>query len=259
MRTSSLVLLALAWALSHCAAGAEKFSYSGKLAKPDGSEFNTALPMMMTFRLYTAPAGGYMMWGRTMPVRVAADGAFYVELSDDAGSPVPEALAEKLADALVFGGDYWIGLTPGEYSEMAPRQKLLSMPRALAAETARAAAELKAPSLAVEALDVSRAKFSSLTVGDTLRQSSGATTLIASGDQTLSASGTLKLTEMMHGVNIKSRTAALPGTAPTDMIVMAQNADGVKGAGWSSIVVPKGATLRNPAENKVVVTFGKEL
>jgi hypothetical protein len=63
---------------------------------------------------------------------------------------------------------------------------------------------------------------------------------------------------MMHGVNIKERTGALPGTAPTDMIVMSQNADGVKGSGWSSIVVPKGATLRNPSNNKVVITFGKE-
>ena len=104
MRMTSLVLLALACALSHCATGSEKFSYSGKLAKPDGSAFNTSLPMMMTFRLYTKPTGGYIMWGRTMPVRIAADGSFYVELSDDAGSPVPEAITENLAEALVFGG-----------------------------------------------------------------------------------------------------------------------------------------------------------
>ena len=93
----------LALALQLCAFGAEKISYSGKLAKPDGSAFNTSLPMTMTFRLYTGQLGGYMLWGRTMPVRIAADGSFYVELSDEAGSPVPEAATEKLAEALVFG------------------------------------------------------------------------------------------------------------------------------------------------------------
>ena len=259
MRMPSLVLLALACALSHCAAGAEKFSYSGRLAKPDGGAFNTSLPMMMTFRLYTAPTGGYMMWGRTMPVRIAADGSFYVELSDDAGSPVPEAIAEKLADALVFGGDYWIGLSPGEYSEMLPRQKLASVPRALAADTARFAVELKAPSLTVQTLDATTAIFKTLTVGDSLRQSGGTTSLIVGEDKTLSASGNLKLTEMMHGVNIKERSG-LPATAPTDMILLVQHAEGGKGAGWSSIVVPKGATLRNPSsDRKFAVTFGKEL
>lgn len=260
MRMPGLVLLAIACALSHCAAGAEKFSYSGKLAKPDGSAFNTSLPMMMTFRLYTAPTGGYMMWGRTMPVRIAEDGSFYVELSDDAGSPVPEAIAEKLAEALVFGGDYWIGLSPGEYSEMLPRQKLASVPRALTAETAQSAVVLKAPSLKVKTLDANRANLKSLTVGDSLRQSSGTTSLIVDKDQTLSASGNLKLMEFMHGVNIKERSGGLPSAAPTDMILLLQHAEGGKGSGWSSIVVPKGATLRNPSsDRKFVVTFGKGL
>lgn len=248
----------LALALQLCAFGAEKISYSGKLAKPDGSEFNTALPMTMTFRLYTKALGGYMMWGRTMPVRILADGSFYVELSDDVGSTVPEAMTEKLAEALVFGNEYWIGLSPGEFSEMLPRQKLSSMPRALTAETAQSTKVFKAPSLNVDTLNAKGAILNSLTVGDSFRQTAGATSLIIQSDQTLNASGTLKLTEMMHGVNIKERTGALPGTAPTDMIVMSQNADGVKGSGWSSIVVPKGATLRNPSNNKVVITFGKE-
>ena len=259
MRMTSLVLLALACALSHCATGSEKFSYSGKLAKPDGSAFNTSLPMMMTFRLYTKPTGGYIMWGRTMPVRIAADGSFYVELSDDAGSPVPEAITENLAEALVFGGDYWIGLSPGEFSEMLPRQKLTSVPRALTAETAHFAVELKAPSLTVKTLDATTAILKTLPVGDALRQSSGTTSLVVGDDQTLSASGNLKLTEMMHGVNINLRTGGLPATAPTDMILLIQNASGGKGGGWSSIVVPKGATLRNLADRKFAVTFGKEL
>ena len=249
----------LALALQLCAFGAEKISYSGKLAKPDGSAFNTSLPMTMTFRLYTGQLGGYMLWGRTMPVRIAADGSFYVELSDEAGSPVPEAATEKLAEALVFGDAYWIGLSPGEYSEMRPRQKLVSVPRALTAETARSAGVLKAPSLSVETLEAGSAKLDSLTVGDALRQSSGTTSLAVSGDQTLSASGVLRLTEKMHGVNIDNTSDDLPATAPTDMIIMTKEAAGVHGGGWSSIVVPKGATLRNLGTHKVVVTFGKGL
>ena len=98
-----------------------------------------------------------------------------------------------------------------------------------------------------------------LPVGDALRQSSGTTSLVVGDDQTLSASGNLKLTEMMHGVNINLRTGGLPATAPTDMILLIQNASGGKGGGWSSIVVPKGATLRNLADRKFAVTFGKEL
>ena len=112
--------------------------------------------------------------------------------------------------------------------------------------------------LCVPELNAEGAVLNALTVGDSFRQTAGTTSLIVQDDRTLSASGTLKLTEMMHGVNIKERTGTLPGTAPTDMIVMSQNADGVKGSGWSSIVVPKGATLRNPSNNKVVITFGKE-
>ena len=250
---------ALVFAFQLGAFGAEKISYSGKLAKPDGSEFNTALPMTMTFRLYTGQLGGYMLWGRTMPVRIAADGAFYVELSDDAGSPVPEALAEKLADALVFGDSYWIGLSIGEFSEMRPRQKLVSVPRALTAGTARSTAVLKAPSLSVKTLEAGSAKLDSLTVGDTLRQSAGTTSLTASGGQTLSASGVLRLTEMMHGVNIDNTSGGLPATAQTDMIIMTKDASGVHGGGWSSIAVPKGATLRNLGTHKVAVSFGKGL
>lgn len=259
MRITSLVLPALVFASQLCALGAEKISYSGKLAKPDGGEFNTSLPMTMTFRLYTAQVGGFMMWGRTMPVRIVADGAFYVELSDDAGSPVPEAMTEKLAEALVFGDTYWIGLSIGEFSEMRPRQKLVPVPRALTAETAQSAAVLKAPSLSVETLTAGSAKLDSLTVGDSLRQSAGTTSLTVSGDQTLSASGVLRLTEKMHGVNIDKTTGALPATASTDMILMTKNAAGVQGGGWTSIVVPKGATLRNLGTDKVVVTFGKGL
>ena len=237
-------------------------AYHGKLVPAGGgAKISTKVPMTIEFRLYyhAQPGETAPLWGRAMPVRFDNDGMFYVELSDDAGSPVPEALAEKLADALVFGDAYWIGLSIGEFSEMRPRQKLVSVPRALTAGTARSTAVLKAPSLSVKTLEAGSAKLDSLTVGDTLRQSAGTTSLTASGGQTLSASGVLRLTEKMHGVNIDNTSGGLPATAPTDMIIMTKDASGVHGGGWSSIAVPKGATLRNLGTHKVAVSFGKGL
>ena len=59
-----------ALALTTCAM--DKISYKGQLAKPDGSTFNTSLPMTMTFRIYGVASGGKALWGRTMPVRMSS-------------------------------------------------------------------------------------------------------------------------------------------------------------------------------------------
>ena len=116
---------------------AERFAYKGRLAKADGTAFNTALPMTMTFRLYGTEAGGQVLWGRTMPVKMKADGSFSVELGDGEGSAVADAQYVALGDALAASPDgVWIGLAPQSYSEMSPRQKLNPVPRALTAATA---------------------------------------------------------------------------------------------------------------------------
>ena len=43
---------------SYSAEGAEKFAYRGRLERTDGSLFNAALPMTMSFRLYDGESGG---------------------------------------------------------------------------------------------------------------------------------------------------------------------------------------------------------
>lgn len=50
---------------SYSAEGAEKFAYRGRLERTDGSLFNAALPMTMSFRLYDGESGGSPLWAHT--------------------------------------------------------------------------------------------------------------------------------------------------------------------------------------------------
>ena len=265
-----LLITAIMAAAALAASSAEKFSYKGRLAKPDGSAFNVMLPMKMTFRLYSDMTGGNTLWGRTLPVRLKSDGSFNVELGDDEGSPVPDAKHAALADALAespYGT--WIGLTPGEYSEMSPRQRLNPVPRALQAVQAARAHTVAAPKVVAGYLDVPSATLASFTLkeGGTMRlmsrDDSKTTLAVGDGDHTLSASGEIRVTGAIKGIEVMSCGANYIdgiGFAPSDAIVIWSGAAGITGNGHTALVVPKGAKLHKCSkEHATVSSFGWEL
>ena len=231
------------------AVASERFAYKGRLAKPDGSAFNTSIPMTMTFRLYGAATGGQALWGRTMPVKMKADGSFSVELVDGEGSATADAQYAALGDALAAARDgVWIGLTPQSYSEMAPRQRLNPVPRALKAETARSADVVAAQKVVADTLTVSQeSSVGTLAVaaGGTIRQTaSGASlTMEARGERTLAAGGNVNVTGAIYGItDVKDPYHSVSGTAPNDRIILWRYPEGITGEGWTALVVPKGAT-----------------
>ena len=245
--------------LALVAGAAEKFSYRGQLAKPDGSAFNTSHTITMTFRIYDTPTGGDPLWGRTMPVRMEADGSFYVELSDDRGSVPADVPRSSLHRALFYHSAFWIGLTPGTYTELLPRQKLVDVPRALSAKAARRAERLKAARVSAVALEIaSAAEVADLTVKAAC-EVDGGTSLVLPGDHAFSAAGDIKLTGGLSGINASPLPASPPARAPTDMFVIRRAASGTPG-GYSSLVIPAGATLHDCGGSETLaITFGKGL
>ena len=242
------LIVAIVAATALGASAADRFAYKGRLAKADGEAFNTALPMAMTFRLYGAATGGQVLWGRTMPVKMKADGSFSVELGDNEGSAAADARYAALGDALAASpGGVWIGLAPQSYSEMSPRQRLNPVPRALTAATAAKADVLAARKVVADTLNVeceSLVGTLSVPAGGSIRQSSrdAAVTLSASGERTLSAGGEIRVTGAIKGITMRYLVTA-GGTARSDMIVLWRGASGISGNGWSALVVPKGTKM----------------
>ena len=115
----------------------QALTYRGVLRRTGGGA-QTAEAMELTFRIYDSKAPETALWARTMRVPVDADGVFYAELTDTAGND-PDGINRSLADAMgLIKGAPEIGLTPPNASELKPRQRLSTAPRA--ARAARAAA-----------------------------------------------------------------------------------------------------------------------
>ena len=216
---------------SYSAEGAEKFAYRGRLERTDGSLFNAALPMTMSFRLYDGESGGSPLWGRTLPVRVETNGTFYVELSDEKGSPSDRDLPYgEIADAFASGdGNFWIGLTPGDYSELA---------------------------LKADAFTAGTATVGTLTVTNALRLTE-TRDLIAEEGKTLeiSAVNDIKILNSIwittkYDVNIGS------GTASSDMIIIWKSPTATGGTP-AALFYPKGATLENLGGFAIVYKLGE--
>ncbi len=260
MTTKTILAAALAAMLAAPAGAAgERFSYKGRLARADGAAFSTAVAMPMSFRLYDVAAGGRALWGRDVAVRMEADGSFYVELSDEDGSPISGAPFAQLESALASGTNFWIGLMPQGYSEMMPRQPLATVPRALSAAAAHAVDTVRAPLVAAGALDVaSAAELSGLAVPGSFAQGSGTTVLEVPGDaeRTVEAAGETKVTHSIRG--IRSAASVPSGRAQTDSFAVLNGAAGLS-PGRCSLVVPCGSPMPpapDDADSSFTVTFG---
>ena len=263
VKPSALLCFLAAVTTALAAHAAEKFAYRGTLANADGSAFASALPMQMTFRLYDRETGGSPLWGRTRPVRVETNGTFYVELDDDRGSPSDSNLPYgELAQALAAcHGSCWIGLSPGDYSEMAPRQRLASVPCALHAVTADRITDLRAGSLSAPTVRVDSASIGNLTVTENF-QTPGSVMLTLPNGGTITADSLVKLTGGIEGLRHESAGAsAVFDIFKTDSFVLARGAGNVQDGGWASILIPgsdgtASTGLDEPQETHVY-SFGK--
>lgn len=115
------------------------FAYQGLLLDEKGhvlSELNHSIE----FRLYNQTTGGDPLWSCTRDVTLSSNGLFSVELSGDgpAGEKLGEVFAANASKTL------YVGLAvDGDNAEIEPRQKLLSVPKALwAADTVAARSDI---------------------------------------------------------------------------------------------------------------------
>lgn len=270
MKPSALLcfLAAVATALAADAAGTntvEKFAYRGTLANADGSAFASAIPMQMTFRLYDRETGGTPLWGRTLPVRVETNGTFYAELSDGEGSPSDKSLPYgELAQALAAcDGTCWIGFAPDDYSEMAPRQRLASVPRALRAVTASKITGFKAGSLSAETVQPELATVGDLTVKKSLQEPENVL-LSIQGEGRLAAT----LVQLNKAPAVTVAHASKPEqitdlAGPSDKFWLCRSGDNIYGIGkvWTVQFFPASDTpsetmVRNP-DRGTIYSFGR--
>ena len=138
MRTGYWVGLFLACAMTATAQSMvpSSFNYQGVLRGGSG-ELLTALTPRVEFRLYKAAADTTVLWGRNYAVLLESNGLFNVELSDSgavlSGLPFGPSPAIALSAVVAANPDLYLGLTVVGSSEIAPRQKLLSVPFAMMA------------------------------------------------------------------------------------------------------------------------------
>ena len=137
---------------------ANHFTYQGALKTISGVPLtgeNT-----VDFRIYDQAAGGTPLWARSRAVFLNENGLFNVELSDDVGEKLEGASSSDPLAAILAGasGPLYVGLTvSGSDGEIAPRQRLLSVPYAsFAADAAKASGDFDVTGLLLSTgLDVS--------------------------------------------------------------------------------------------------------
>ena len=150
------------------------FVYQGALRDAQGgalSEKNHTIE----FRLYDAATGGIALWARSYAVRLDDEGLFNAALHDEAGDAIGDEPGTGLPGILAryAGTTLYVGLTvAGSGAEIAPRQKLLSVPYATYAADLHSA---KGDFAAAGALSAGVATFSGFVDAASLATSGGAT------------------------------------------------------------------------------------
>lgn len=96
-------------------------NYQGTLTDEYGVAVDTTVDM--TFSITSDSAGFDLIWGETQPAIEVSDGIFHVLLGRVVG----------FADTVFTEPERWLGVQVGADSELAPRQRIASVPFALAA------------------------------------------------------------------------------------------------------------------------------
>ena len=224
-------------------------TYRGVLKRTGGYEKPTSLEL--TFRLYDSKSPDTALWARTMRVPVDTNGVFYAELSDQNGND-PDGIGYPLADVMgAIKGTPEIGLTPPDASELKPRQKLATAPRAARAARTKAADVVYAPTGAfAQGVNIDTAVANSITV------QKGASLAAFPPNCSLTKFDEPRPRELGGGdsqITVRDVTASRPNwpvsftersfkyattSAPCDMILTYEGKDGA-----FSVIVPAGGKI----------------
>lgn len=129
-----MVAMVAAMAAAVALATEVSISYQGRLMDGNGRalEIDQSKPLNVAFKIYGVQTGGTALWGNSIAILPDSQGYFNVELYDGAGSPISGVPSSGLASVIATnarGGTLFIGLTvQNSTGEIAPRQKLLSVP-----------------------------------------------------------------------------------------------------------------------------------
>ena len=242
-----ICLMAMGLGLTVLGAIPQVITYRGVLASNKPFTFTDGKAVLkLTFSLYdgasTAP-----VWARTIPVTVAANGAFYTELKDDAGS-LPQGVADsKLADVLSkMKGVPELGLTPPDAAEIKPRQKLTMGVRAARAVKAQAADVVNGRNgIAFDGVRVGELSASMLTVSNLTVVGNGKCTFSKAETRTVGGgNATVTVGNVKPGAPATEVREAFQGeyttdNAPCDMaLTYASEKNGA-----FSVIVPRGGKV----------------
>ena len=145
MNTTLTVLATLAASFVMAADSTYSFTYQAALRDEHGLVISNgtavARNQTVTLRLWDAPTGGNLLWGRTYNVYTDEMGLFNLEVTDTAGSradDAPESATLEGVFAKNSAGGVYIGLfVAGSSGEIVPRQRLFAVPFAAVANDVR--------------------------------------------------------------------------------------------------------------------------
>ena len=145
MKTTLTVLAALAASFVMAADSTYSFTYQAALRDEHGLVISNgtavARNQTVTLRLWDAPTGGNLLWGRTYNVYTDETGLFNLEVSDGSGSKTDDAPAGASLEGVFArnpAGGVYIGLfVSGSAGEIVPRQRLFAVPFAAVANDVR--------------------------------------------------------------------------------------------------------------------------
>ncbi|MEI6647478.1 MAG: hypothetical protein WCP12_15685 [bacterium] len=136
MKTGYWVGVVLMCAITVSAQVPYSFNYQGVLRDGSGQLLHPP-QRTVDFRLYNSPNSDTPLWGRNYAILLDTNGLFNVELSDSgaplSGGKLVTTPALPLNLVVANNETLFMGLTVNNSTEIAPRQKLLSVPFAMMA------------------------------------------------------------------------------------------------------------------------------
>ena len=145
MKKTLMAAVVLLGGLAMAADNSYSFTYQAALRDEHGLVISNgtavARNQTVTLRLWDAPTGGDLLWGRTYNVYTDETGLFNLEVSDDTGSKADDAPADASLERVFAkhpAGAVYIGLfVKGSSGEIVPRQRLFAVPFAAVANDVR--------------------------------------------------------------------------------------------------------------------------
>ena len=145
MKKTLMAAVALLGGIAMAADSTYSFTYQAALRDERGHVISNGTAVVrnqtVSLRLWDAPTGGNLLWGRTYNVYTDETGLFNLEVSDGSGSKTDDAPADASLEGVFArnpAGGVYIGLfVSGSAGEIVPRQRLFAVPFAAVANDVR--------------------------------------------------------------------------------------------------------------------------